>query len=436
MEKRILARELNLFEGKEINMKGWLHTIRKLGSIAFLILRDRSGLSQIVLDSSEEISKLDNLYTGTIISIQGKVVKAEKSKFGYEIQNGKVEVLHKVTTPSPIDISKEVLNVELDTLLENRIVTLRHPTQTTIFKVLAIALKNIRKYFDENDFTEINSPKIIAFPTEGGSEVFEVNYFDRKVYLAQSPQFYKQMMVPVFEKVYEIGNAYRAENSNTSRHMSEISMLDMEMGFIEDFEDILNTTEDFLKFIIDNTWKEGQQFLETLKATKPLLSEKLPRITVNDLHKMMFKETKEDHRGERDVTPSEEKFICEYSSKNWKSDALFVTEFPWSDAKFYHYQNKKNPEVADRADLLFRGVEIATVTRREVDHENLVNLIKSKGYDPSHPGLKYYLDAFKFGMPDEGGFGFGIGRFVQKLIGLSNVKEAELFPRDVQRITP
>ena len=168
----------------------------------------------------------------------------------------------------------------------------------------------------------------------------------------------------------------------------------------------------------------------------PLIPEKFPRITVKDLHELMKKETGKDYTAERDVSPDEERFVCEYAKKNWQSDFIFVLEFPWSDAKFYHHQNKENPEVTDRGDLLFRGVEIATLTQREVGYDKLLEQIKTKGYDANHPGLKSYLDAFKYGMPDEGGFGFGIGRFVQKIIGLDNVKEVELFPRDVQRVTP
>lgn len=434
--ERILTNELKEHLGEEVMLKGWLHALRDLGSVCFLIIRDRGGLAQIVLDDREEVKKLDNLYTGTILTVTGKAAENLKSKMGVEVQSGKVDVIRPIKYPSPVDISKSELHVEQDTLFDERVVTLRHPSQSKIFKVGAIVEKNMRKYFDEHDFTQINSPKIIAFPTEGGSEVFEVQYFDRKVYLAQSPQFYKQIMVPVFERVYEIGRAYRAEKSNTSRHMSEILMLDMEMGFIQSFDDIINFIQGFVSQVAIETWKEAGNLLEELKAVKPLISEKFPRITVKELHELMKKETGKDYIGERDVSPDEERFICEYSKKNWDSDFVFVLEFPWSDAKFYHHQNKENPEVTDRGDLLFRGVEIATLTQREVNYERLVEQIKSKGADPEHPGLKHYLEAFKYGMPDEGGFGFGIGRFVEKIIGLENVKEVELFPRDVQRVTP
>jgi nondiscriminating aspartyl-tRNA synthetase len=434
MQNRIFSNNLKEHTGKTIVMKGWLHTLRKLGSIAFLILRDKNGLSQIVLERAEEIEKLENLYTGTILEVEGNVIESPKSKFGYEIHDGTVKVVHPVKYPNPVDISKENLNVELDTLLENRVVTLRHPKQASIFKIYAIAEKQIRQFFYNNDFTQFNSPKIIAFPTEGGSEVFEVSYFDRKAYLAQSPQFYKQIMVTVFEKVFEIGKAYRAENSNTSRHISEIVMLDAEMGFIDSFDDVLETAQNLLKFAVTETWKEGEKELQALNATRPILSDEFPRITVAELHKLMLKETGEDHSMEEDVAPSEEKFICEYSIKNWGSEAVFVTEFPWSSAKFYHYQNKQNPKVTDRADMIFRGLEVATVTRREVDYDKMIAQIKAQGIDPTSPGLSQYLDSFKYGMPDEGGFGLGITRLVQKLIGLLNIKEAELFPSDTKMI--
>jgi nondiscriminating aspartyl-tRNA synthetase len=218
--------------------------------------------------------------------------------------------------------------------------------------------------------------------------------------------------------------------------MSEILMLDMEMWFIDSFDDIINMTEKFVNYTIEQIWQEWEKILTELWATKPLVKEKYPRISVKDLHQLMKKETWQDFTDLLDLTSAEEKFICEYSAKNWWSDFVIVDQFPWSDAKFYHHQNIKNPEVADRADLLFRWVEIITLTQREVNYEKLVAQIKAQWLDSDHAGLKYYLDAFKYWMPDEWWFGFGIARFVQKIIWLDNAKEAELFPRDVNRVTP
>lgn len=436
-KETILSWQLPQHVGEQVTLRGWLHTLRAVSAnLAFLIIRDRNGLAQIVIEDPEEIKKLDGCLLGTVLRATGTVAKMEKGKFLFEIQKGSVQVDRQITYPSPIDISKDTINAEWETIHENKVVALRHPRQMKIFKIAAMVEKHMRGFRDANDFTQINSPKIIWFPTEGGAEVFEIDYFDRKAYLAQSPQFYKQIMVPIFERVYEIGRAYRAEKSNTSRHMSEILMLDMEMGFIDSFEDIIEMTEKFVNYVIEKTWEEGEQILLALWATKPLTPTKFPRISVEKLHELVKQETGQDFTNERDLSPIEEKFICEYSAKNRNSDFVIVDGFPRSDAKFYHHQNQENPEVADRADLIFRGVEIVTLTQREVNYQRLVDQIKAQGANPDHPGLKHYLDAFKYGMPDEWGFGLGIARFVQKLIGLENVKEAELFPRDMQRVTP
>ena len=425
----------HVWEVAEIRWR--LHTVRVVSAnLAFLIIRDRDWLSQAVFEDPEEIKKLDGCLLGTILYAKWTVAEMPKWKFRFELQKASVNIIRKITYPSPIDISKDEIHADGETLLENKVVTLRHPRQMKIFKIAAIIEKHMRAFFDQNDFTQINSPKIIGFPTEWWAEVFEIDYFGRKAYLAQSPQFYKQMMIPVFERVYEIWRAYRAEKSNTSRHLSEILMLDMEMWFIDSFDDIIEMTERFANYVVEETWKEAEDILLSLWATKPLLVEHYPRITVDELHELMFKETGEDYRNEKDLSPAEEKFICEYSSKNRNSDFVIVDWFPWSDAKFYHHQNEKNPETADRADLLFRWVEIVTLTQREVNYQRLIDQISEQWLDPNHPGLKHYLDAFKYGMPDEWWFGLGIARFIQKVIGLDNIKEAELFPRDMQRVTP
>ena len=435
--ERTLIRDLNQNFDQQVRLKWWVHDFRNLGKIAFLIIRDRSGLCQIILEDPVEISKLDGLYTGTTLEVMWIPMSEPNNKrFGLEVKNATLQVLNPVKYVFDTDISKPDLALDLDGILENRVVTLRHQKQSAIFKLASIVEKNIRNFFDDNDFTQINSPKLIWFPTEGGAEVFELDYFEKKAYLAQSPQFYKQIMSAVYERVYEIGRAYRAEKSNTSRHMSEILMLDMEMWFIDSFEDVLDMTEKFLHYVVNQTWEQWEEYFTLWWAEKPLISSKIPRITLTELHNLYFEHTGEDLREELDLTPAEEKWICEYAEKTWSTQAVFVTGFPWSDAKFYHFQNPDDPTVADRADLLFRWVEIATITRREVRYEVLIDQINKQGIDPTNPWLKYYLDAFKYGMSDTWWFGFGMARFVQKLLDLQNAKEADLFPRDRNRLTP
>ncbi len=397
----LLSGELKHHIGEQATVRGWLHTIRNVGAtLAFVIIRDRQGLMQIVLENEAEITKLNGCLTGTVLKVHGLVKDAPKSKYGAEIGGETVEVIRAVAHPSPIDISKDTVNADGETIHDNKVIALRHPRQMKIFKTAAIVEKYMREFFDKNEFTQINSPKIIGFPTEGGAEVFKLDYFGRDAYLAQSPQFYKQIMSAVYERVYEIGRAYRAEKSNTSRHMSEILMLDVEMAFIDSMDDVLSFAEQLMHFVIDKTWAEYEEQLTSLGAVKPVLAEKFPRITVKELHELMLKETGEDYTKELDVVPAEERFICEYSAKNWGSEMVFITEFPWSDAKFYHHQSVKNPEATDRADLLFRGVELATLTQREVNHDKLIKQIEDRGLDPNNPGLKHYLDAFKYGMAD------------------------------------
>ena len=283
----------------------------------------------------------------------------------------------------------------------------------------------------------MHTPKLLAEATEGGAEVFTLPYFDKTATLAQSPQFYKQMMVGVFERVFEIAPVFRAELSATTRHMSEYTSIDGEMGFItlRDLEDFLSG---LLNKVVDDTWQQYEPELKRWNATRPLLPEKIPEITIDEIHELYLKATKEDFTGEDDLAPAEEKWICEWAKKNKQSEAVFVTG--WSAKsktfKFYHRANQENPDVADRADLLFRGVEIVTLSMREHRYDQVVAQMKEKGYDPEDPGFQPLLSAMRYGMPPHGGFGLGLERLTQRIIGLNNVKEATLFPRDINRLTP
>ncbi|MBD3270119.1 aspartate--tRNA(Asn) ligase [Candidatus Peregrinibacteria bacterium] len=433
--ERIYSSELPKNIGKIALLKGWLHLIRNHGSICFLILRDKNGLCQIVIDSDDLKQKIQHLQNGSIIQVEGEVKKAP-TELGCELYCQKLEIIQQIENVPPIDITKKELSLNLDTLFNTRVVSLRHPKQQAIFSLLSLLQKHIRDFYIKNNFVEISTPKIIATPTEGGSEVFRINYFEKEACLAQSPQFYKQMMVGVFEKVFEIGRVFRAEQSHTSRHMTEILMLDMEIGFIENLDQLLSLSEEFLIYVVSEIWKDGENQLNLLNSSKPVLSTKFPKISLQELHEIFKKETGIDHTGERDASPDEEKFICEYAKEKWHCEAVFITHFPWSDAKFYHKRSTTDNKYAERADLIFRGVEIATIPLREENYEKLISQIKEKGINPNDDGFTHYLEAFKYGLPPHGGFGLGISRLLQKIIGLENVKEAELFPRDPNRLTP
>jgi len=435
---RIISTDLINRVGDIVILKGWLYKIRRMGGMAFAVIRDRGGLCQIVLDNKTEIDKLEGLYNGTVLQVNGKVKSEPRAPNGIELYEVTLTVITPVTDVPPLEIDKQISHrsENLETLFENKVIAVRNIHEGAIFRIRSELNRYIRKFLHEHEFIEIQSPKILAGATEGGAEVFQVKYFDRDAVLAQSPQFYKQIMAGAFERVFEIGPTFRAEPSMTSRHMSEITMLDIEMSFIESHDDVLNMTQDFLYSILTQLYTEHSAMLTMLKAPELVLKPQFPRYTVDQIHEFYSKATGQMTIGEKDLRPDEERWICEYAKEHDKCEAIFVTEFPVESMKFYHMINPQNPKKVLWADLLFRGLELASCPMREHRYERLIAQMKSAGLDPNHQGYKYYLQTFRYGMPPHGGFGFGIDRLVQKTLGLANVKEATLFPRDMNRLTP
>lgn len=434
---RTLSSDLGKHVGKQVTIAGWLQKRRELGGLTFILLRDRHGLIQVLV-GKEELKKLDGLQTGTILTIAGKVVADKRAQGGLEIHEPKITVEVPVKFVSPIEIDKPIDHSpeNLETLFENKIVNMRNVTEQGIWKIQAGVGDAIRAFLKEKDFTEFHSPKILAEATEGGAEVFKFDYFGKTATLAQSAQFYKQIMVGSLERAFEFGSTYRAEPSMTTRHMTEFITVDAEMGFISGLSDLTELLSALINQVCKTVWEKYEPQLLALAATKPILSKDFPEIPMKELHELYFKETGDDTRREKDPTPSEEKWISEYSVKKWGSEAVFITQFPATSMKFYHFRSEKDPQVAERADLIFRGVEIVTVSQREHRYEKVIEQLKAIGGDPEDPGYKYFLQAFKYGMPPEGGFGLGLERLTQKIIGLRNVKEATLFPRDTNRLAP
>ena len=434
--ERTLARDVKARAGQEVMVQGWLHKKRFIGGINFIVVRDRSGLTQVVVQDDKEEEKLRGMQVGTVMTVNGKVIDEERAPGGAELHDPQITVDVPVTDEPPIEIDKPLSHKpeNLDTLFDNRHIGLRSPQEQKVFKIRAALLRHIRSFLYENEFTEINTPKLLAGATEGGAEVFKTDYFGKEATLAQSPQLYKQMMVGAFERVFEIAPAFRAEPSATTRHMSEVYMLDIEMGFISGLEDVLNMVQDMTYTAVTEVYKEHADDLKSLQAPELVLKEEFPRYTVAQVHELYSKATGTDTTKEKDLIPDEEKWICEHAKKEQGCEAVFVTNFPKEAMKFYH-------KLADDgtvlwADLLFRGLEIATCPVRENRYEVLVEQIKAAGLDPAAPGYKYFLEAMKYGLPMHGGCGYGIDRLVEKTIGLGNVKEATLFPRDINRLTP
>jgi nondiscriminating aspartyl-tRNA synthetase len=425
---RTLARDVKANVGKEITIDGWIHKKRLLGGLNFINVRDRSGLVQVVVENKDEVEKLRGLQIGTVLRVTGKAYDEERAPGGAELRDPKLEVLVPVTEEPPIEIDKPLSHKpdNLDTLFEYRTIGLRNLQEQKVFKIRASLLRYIREYLTQHEFVEIQTPKLLAGATEGGAEVFKLDYFGQEATLAQSPQFYKQIMVGVFERVFEIAPAYRAELSATTRHMSEVTMLDEVLDLVGDM------TMDALKHV----YEEHAADLKSLNAPELVLSDKVPKLTVTEIHEKYSKANNVDTTKEKDLTPDEERWISEYARKQLGSDLVYAVNFPVEAMKFYHKVNPEDPNTVLWGDLLFRGLEIATVPVRENNYEMIVEQMKKAGLDPNHPGYKYYLQAFKYGLPEHGGCGFGIDRLVEKTVGLSNVKEATLFPRDINRLAP
>ncbi len=435
--ERTLSSQLKTKVGSQATVKGWLHKKRLLGGLTFISLRDRDGLTQILIENKDEVEKLRGLQVGTVLEVRGNVIDEPRAPGGAEIHEPVVTVMVPVTYEPPVEIDKPISHEgeALETLLDHRVVILRNLRETAVFKIQDRIMEAAREYFYQNGFTEMKTPKLLAKPTEGGAEVFTMDYFGQTASLAQSAQFYKQIMVGVFERVFEMGGTYRAEPSATSRHMTEYVTIDCEMGFI-DFPELREFAHGLLKYVVDRVWEQCANELKLWNATKPVLSENHVAIPMHEVHELYTKATGTSTIGEEDLRPDEERWICEWAKKNKGSEAVFVTEWPVASMKFYHKTEDGNPEIAERSDFLFRGIEIMTCPMREHRYDKLVEQMKKQGLNPDEDGYKAYLSAFKFGLPPHGGFGLGLERLTARVIGLKNVKEASLFPRDINRLAP
>lgn len=433
--KRILTTNLSKYTGKEVKLSGWIHRVRGMGAISFVVIRDGKSIAQTVFEGKKLQDVLNELKEESVISVTGKVKKEKRAPMGVELRVKKVEVLSKVTEDLPLTINKKKFNVNLDTLLDNRTIALRNPDQRAIFRIQGEILKAFRSFFEENGFTEINTPKIVSAGAEtGGAEMFSMKYFKKgNAYLAQSPQLYKQIMVGVFEKVYETAYVYRAEPHATSRHLNEYMSLDMEMGFIDSWTDLIDIHQELVKYILDWLNKNSKEDFETLGATIPKYV-KIPVMKLSEAQEILEKEYKVKCKGAPDLDPKQEKLICEYTAKKHRSDFVFITHYPTKKRPFYTYEDPKNPKETLSFDLLFRGLEVTTGGQRHYEYEKIVEKLKEKRINPKD--FKEYLDVFKYGMPPHGGFALGLERLTARLLDLDNVKEVSLFPRDINRLKP
>jgi len=423
---RTLVSELASRLGQEVTLQGWVHRIRELGKISFILLRDRSGIAQLVLEGRVEFP------VESVICATGAAAANPKAPGGVEVQVREVRLLAQAAADLPLPVNQDPGKLSLDAILEHRLVSLRNPRILSIFRVQSTILKHFAQHLRSEGFTEIKTSKLIGTGTEGGTGLFTVKYFDGKVYLAQSPQFYKQAMVTAgLERVFEIGQAYRAEKHETPRHLNEYVSLDVEMAFIDNERELMDLECRILKSIFQGVGAENRAELEAygVSLPEPEAVDRIPRISHDEAKQILCS------RGARrvfEINPEGERGLCAWAREKHGVEAVFVSGFPRKKRPFYAYPLGDHSTMS--FDLLFRGLEITTGGRRINELPMLLESIERFGLDPK--SLSDYLQIFKYGSPPHGGFAIGLERLTQKILGLANVKEASLFPRDRNRVRP
>lgn len=431
---RIWTIELGLHEGERIRLQGWLHHIRRLSRVSFLILRDARGLAQIVVEDPGLAARLAGYYRESVIAVEGLVVAAPQVPGGFEVREPAVELISAAEAPPPFDLFRPNLGAHLPTILDHAPLCLRHPCRRAVTEVAAAAVAGFRRSLRALDFIEIRTPKIVAAATESGANVFALDYFGRPAYLAQSPQFYKQIMVGVHERVFETGPVFRAEPHDTPRHLNEYYSLDAEMGFIEDHRAVMRVVTRVIAGMLEAVGREGTAAMDLLGVTLPEVPREMPVIHFREALALIEAGTKRDLSGEEDLDPAGERYLGEWARREHGTDFLFVTGFPTRKRPFYTHPDPEQPGYSRGFDLLFRGRELVTGGQRLHRYRDYLAALKDRGL-PVEP-FQSYLEAFKYGIPPHGGFAVGLERFVMQLAGLGNIREAALFPRDRSRVDP
>ena len=435
-EKRVLdIREVleGEYEGKEIRMNGAVHTIRHMGEVAFVILRKSRGLVQCVYEAGITDFDIRELKEESAVEVMGVVKAEERAPQGFEIRLKEIRVLSRPAEPLPLAVSKWKLNTSLEAKLSLRPISLRNVRERAKFKIQEGIVRGFRDYLLSRDFTEIRTPKIVARGAEGGSNVFKLEYFNKKAELGQSPQFYKQTMVGVYDRVFEAAPVFRAEKHNTTRHLNEYTSLDFEMGYIDSFRDEMDMETGMLQYVIKLLEQDYKKELDMLGVTLPEVG-RIPAVRFDQAKELVSRKYDRKIRNPYDLEPEEELLIGRYFQEEYGSDFVFVTHYPSKKRPFYAMDDPADPRFTLSFDLLFRGLEVTTGGQRIHDYREITAKMEKRGMDPED--IASYLMIFKYGMPPHGGLGIGLERLTMRLLDEQNVREASLFPRDVTRLEP
>lgn len=437
--ERTLIRDLKSKVGNEVLIKTWVNVTRDQGKVAFFDFRDRTGTVQgVVFGKPDVLEVAKTLKQEWVVAVTGKVNQRPEKMINHEVQNGDIEL--EITNIDvlaeaeslPFDMSADGYNLDLTTELDHRALTLRHPKQQAIFKIQATIIDSFREFMKSQEFFEFQAPAIVPATAEGGAEVFQVEYFDKKAYLSQSPQLYKQIVMSAFERVFSVNKIFRAEPSATTRHLTEIVSLDAEMAFIESWTDVRDMIEATVRYILAQVAAKHESELAFLKAELPVMLDKTPTLSLVEAQEKILAATGRDPRGDKDLSTQDEQDISKIIKEETGSDFVFVYGYPTRQKPFYVYPNPENPEFNEGVDLIGRGREWLSGGRRINDYKQLMKHVEEWGMDPAK--IEMFLEAFRYGVPPEGGFAFGAERITMQILGLENIREATMFPRDMNRI--
>ena len=432
--KRIRTIEVPSHAGERVRIAGWLHSLRQLGGINFLIIRDGWGTIQAVAETDTELTPLLELSVESVLSVEGLVMSMPQAPGGIQLHDLHIEVITPVTDIPPVSLNKRKITANIGTLLDHAAITNRHLERRAVLRLSAGVMSAFRSILTARDFTEIQTPKIVSSATESGANVFKLDYFGRDAYLAQSPQFYKQIMVGVFERVFEVGPVFRAEPHDTTRHINEYVSLDVEFGFIENHFTVIALLRDVMASILETLSEQYASELKLLHVQVPAVPERIPHIHFSEAQELIYNRYGTDVRGEPDLSPQDERWLGEWTQQEYGSEFLFVTGYPMRKRPFYTHPDPEQPEFSNSFDLLFRGTELVTGGQRLHLYQDYLAALEH-AHLPVEP-FETYLEAFRYGMPPHGGFAIGLERLLMQLTGAPNIRLTTLFPRDLARLTP